>query len=243
MVGFIYKTTCLVNNKIYIGKHEGSENDIYIGSGELFQRAVRKYGKKNFKREILRRCETLHELRIWEYVYIKKYHSQDLKIGYNIVDGDVNTTEYNPAKRPEVKYKIKIASIGRKLSNETRKKISDGNKGKKRSLETRSKISKNSVGFRGKKHTDESRKKMSDALRGRVFSEEHRKKLSESLKGVNNWSRGKKRIEHSIKMSGMNNPMFGSRFMWITNGTENKRFKGEESEIPNGWRKGKIERK
>ena len=23
MIGFIYKTTCLVNGKIYIGKHEG----------------------------------------------------------------------------------------------------------------------------------------------------------------------------------------------------------------------------
>ena len=45
MIGFIYKTTCLVNGKIYIGKHEGSENDNYLGSGEIFSLALRKYGK------------------------------------------------------------------------------------------------------------------------------------------------------------------------------------------------------
>lgn len=241
MIGFIYKTTCLINNKIYIGKHEGREDDGYIGSGKLFKRAVKKYGKENFKREILRRCETLHELKIWEHVYIKKYNSQETSIGYNIADGDVNTTEYNPTKRPEVRKKISEYRKGKKLSEETRKKISERNKGKKRSLETCLKISKNNVGFRGKRHTDESRKKMSYSLRGRLFSEEHRKKLSESLRGVNNWSKGKKRLEHSIKMSGVNNPMYGSKFTWITNGLENKRFDGVE--IPVGWRKGKIERK
>ena len=73
MIGFIYKTTCLINGKIYIGKHEGSESDNYLGSGTVFEFALKKYGRKNFKREILRRCETLHELRIWEHVFIKKY--------------------------------------------------------------------------------------------------------------------------------------------------------------------------
>ena len=241
MIGFIYKTTCLINNKIYIGKHEGREDDGYIGSGKLLQRAVKKYGKENFCREILRRCKTLHELRIWEYVYIKKYNSQDTTIGYNIADGDVNCSEHNPAKISEVREKIRAASIGRIMSEETRKKISEKNRGKKRSLETCLKISKNNVGFRGKKHSNESKEKMSKSLKGRFFSEEHRKKISKSLIGVNNWSRGKKRKEHSIRMSGVNNPMYGSKFTWITNGLENKRFDGVE--IPVGWRKGKTDRK
>lgn len=79
---------------------------------------------------------------------------------------------------------------------------------------------------------------MSKSLRGKIFSEEHCKKISESLIGKNNWSRGKKRREHSIRMSGENNPMYGSTFIWINNGERNKRHNG--SEIPFGWIKGKI---
>ena len=116
MIGFIYKTTCLVNGKIYIGKHEGDCNDNYLGSGELFLKAVRKYGRKNFKREILRHCNTLHELKIWEHVFIKKYHSQNPEIGYNIADGDVNTTEFNPAKLPLIRKKMSC-SIKKAYSN------------------------------------------------------------------------------------------------------------------------------
>lgn len=174
MIGFIYKTTCLVNGKIYIGKHEGSENDTYIGSGEIFVRAVRKYGKQNFKREILRRCETLHELRIWEHVYIKKYHAQDPKIGYNIADGDVNTTEFNPAKRPEVAAKIRAKRLGVKLSEETKKRMSDSSP--------------------HRKWTEEDKKKLRDAMTGRKFTEEHKQKLREAKLGKtgelsNSWGR------------------------------------------------------
>lgn len=188
MIGFIYKTICLVNNKIYIGRHEGNENDDYIGSGVLFTKALKKHGKENFKREILRRCETLHEIEIWEYVYIKKYHSQDPNIGYNIADGDVNTSEYNPAKRPEIREKIskrqkeywakhpenkeKLSKRrkGNKSSEETRKKLSDSHKGIVRTKEWREKIS---IANSGKKHW----------AYGKDFSEEHRKRLSESIKG------------------------------------------------------------
>jgi len=51
--GFIYKTTNLINNKIYVGKHKTSANDGYLGSGLILGYAVDKYGKENFKREIL----------------------------------------------------------------------------------------------------------------------------------------------------------------------------------------------
>ena len=197
MVGFIYKTTCLINNKIYIGKHEGREDDTYIGSGKLFQRAVRKYGKKNFKREILRRCETLHELRIWEHVYIKLFHAQDLEKGYNIADGDVNTTEYNPSKRPEVRKKISECHKGKKLSEGTKKKMS--------------------LSSPHRKWTEEDKKKLRDAMTGRKFTEEHKQKLREAKLGKtgelsNSWGRkwseeDKKRL--SISHLGQQSAMKG----------------------------------
>ena len=50
----VYQTTCLVNGKTYIGCHKTrNPNDSYLGSGVLFSRAVEKYGKENFKKEVL----------------------------------------------------------------------------------------------------------------------------------------------------------------------------------------------
>lgn len=210
-IGYIYLTTCLVNNKIYIGKHELNGQKNYIGSGTLFKRAVKKYGKENFKRKILRLCYSLHELRIWEHVYIVKYKSTDRNIGYNIAKGDVNTSEYNPANTPEVREKIKakIKERGglrgannpmyrKKWNESSRVQLS---KSLKRSYEI------NGHSRIGKTHTIESRKIMSE--------------------------------KKKQKYLGKGNPMYGSRFIWINNGVINKRGKIDEP-IPEGWEKGMI---
>ena len=50
----VYKTTNLLNNKIYIGLHETEDlNDSYLGSGILLKQAIKKYGSNNFKKEIV----------------------------------------------------------------------------------------------------------------------------------------------------------------------------------------------
>lgn len=63
MYGYIYKTTNLINNKIYIGKHKSNLFDInYYGSGKIIRRALNKYGKDSFKLELLEECGSLEEL-------------------------------------------------------------------------------------------------------------------------------------------------------------------------------------
>lgn len=58
-IGFIYQWTNISNNKKYIGSHNGSIDDGYVGSGKYFQSAYKK-SPELFKREIL------------EYYYDKK---------------------------------------------------------------------------------------------------------------------------------------------------------------------------
>ena len=51
---FIYKTTNLINKKIYIGQVSVSNKpSTYFGSGTIIKRVVKKYGKCNFIREII----------------------------------------------------------------------------------------------------------------------------------------------------------------------------------------------
>ena len=61
---FIYKITNILNNKIYIGAHysEDIENDSYLGSGFRLKDAIKKYGKQNFKRQILHQFKTQKEM-------------------------------------------------------------------------------------------------------------------------------------------------------------------------------------
>jgi hypothetical protein len=50
----IYKTTCLVTNRYYIGMHSTDDlNDGYMGSGKRLGYSLRKYGESNHKVEIL----------------------------------------------------------------------------------------------------------------------------------------------------------------------------------------------
>lgn len=99
MYGYIYKTTNLVNNKIYIGQHKASgfEPAKYIGSGVILDNAIKKYGLENFKNELICICYSKEELDSKEIYYINLYNSTDRLIGYNIQTGGLSnpTTTLN----------------------------------------------------------------------------------------------------------------------------------------------------
>lgn len=53
-IHYIYKTTCKVTNRYYIGMHSTSNiNDNYLGSGKRLRYSIKKYGVSNHNKEIL----------------------------------------------------------------------------------------------------------------------------------------------------------------------------------------------
>ena len=81
----IYKITNLINHKVYIGKDATSDRN-YYGSGVYIKKAILKYGKNNFTKEVIDKCDNYEELSIKEKYWIN-YYKNNNSILYNLTDG------------------------------------------------------------------------------------------------------------------------------------------------------------
>ena len=110
---FIYLTINLINNKKYIGKHQGSINDTYLGSGSILKDAIHKYGKENFKREILEIVNSEKELDMAEKKWIKFFNADNKNNldFYNLHEGGTGGNTY---KNLNLEQLEKIKQIKRK---------------------------------------------------------------------------------------------------------------------------------
>jgi group I intron endonuclease len=133
----IYKTTNLLNNKIYIGL-DTHNNPKYLGSGTIITNAIRKYGKDNFIKDILEVCNDLDTLKIREKYWIEYYNSTNKNIGYNIMTGSSIPWNTKLEYTTEMKEKISKGhqgqipwNKGKKniYSEDTKRKMSDAKKG------------------------------------------------------------------------------------------------------------------
>ena len=96
---YIYLTTNLINGKKYIGQHKGELNDFYFGSGVLITKALEKYGKDNFKKEILEICSSREEADEKEKFYISKYNAIEDETFYNLQEGGTRGDGWRSAQR------------------------------------------------------------------------------------------------------------------------------------------------
>lgn len=90
MYGFIYITTNHINGKKYIGQKKYDKYDYwktYLGSGILLSRAINKYGRENFSKEIIEECETRDALNAREKYWISYYDAVNSDEFYNLASG------------------------------------------------------------------------------------------------------------------------------------------------------------
>ena len=138
-IHYIYLTTNLINNHKYLGKHYGYLDDDYLGSGNLIKAAIKKYGKENFKKEILHISKDAEENSSIEHLLIVQLQLVDDPNFYNLsakVDGfdktqnkDYTKTEEFRKKMSEVTKGDKNGMYGRHHTEESKKLMSENRKG------------------------------------------------------------------------------------------------------------------
>jgi hypothetical protein len=125
----IYKTTCLITGKWYIGMHSTDNlNDGYQGSGTHLWRSIKKYGREQHKTEILEHLTDRASLGEREKELVTKQLLLDV-LCMNLIIGGTGLTD-RPSTKEETKRKIGIKSAATLRTPEWCAKISKSNTGK-----------------------------------------------------------------------------------------------------------------
>lgn len=162
-IHYLYKTTCLITGRWYIGMHSTNKlEDGYMGSGRRLRYSIRKHGEENHKKEILEffaSRELLVEAEInaitedmigdpmcmnlmggGEGGFISEEHYENLK---------EKNSELQKEKWKDAEYRNKIVKVlyeGMKKHHKNRTNYNT---------------------FEGKKHTEETKKRMSESSKGK----------------------------------------------------------------------------
>jgi len=123
----VFKTTNLIDNKIYVARSQYNYPK-YLGSGRPhYKNALKKYGRKNFRKEILEYCNSFEDMCKREKYWIIKLDSINPKIGYNKViptgeDYSYKWTDEMKQKHSEFMKKYWSDPENRKKLSEIKKK-------------------------------------------------------------------------------------------------------------------------
>jgi group I intron endonuclease len=165
--GYVYITKNMINGKRYIGKHKhNNKSKYYIGSGKILSRAIKKYGRENFKMKIVYIAKSKQELDFAEKLFIKAFNAVKSDLFYNIHEGGTGGNTLAGYSKEELK------NFGNKISSSL--KNNKSLVGKNNPMYGKGyKIKGEKNGFYGKTHSEETINRIKN-------------KLGQDLKAYNN---------------------------------------------------------
>ena len=199
----VYRTTNIVNGKVYIGVHKQENPDVfdgYLGSGNLLRLAIKKYGKQMFVRENLHVHESkteayIEEAQLVDNLFVERSDSYNLKCGgyggWPPTAGK-NAAEVLRGSSLSVLHRIKVSKSlkGRKFTTAHKHLIGEANKLRVWSDDSKVKMSKSKQGQGiGRKHSSETKQQRGEkqlgtnnSFYGKHHTSEMRKVISDKNK-------------------------------------------------------------
>ena len=154
---YIYKTTCNVTGRYYIGMHSTSNlEDGYMGSGKRLRRSLNKYGIENHTKEILEFLEDRNSLIKRESEIVNEQSIED-PLCMNLKPG--GSGGFSESSR-----KLGTQKMLEKIWNDPEFRVR--NSSRLKNLHKEGKISIPKCDWTGKKHTEETKNKMRKSSKG-----------------------------------------------------------------------------
>ena len=244
MKHYIYKTTNLITKKFYIGKHSSQniEIDTYLGSGILLERAIKKYGKHNFKKQILYTYQTEEQAlqkqrQIVNQQFVKQEDTYNMTLGghgsWQHVKGLIPVKDEFGNNLLVKGNDPRILSGQLKSIFKSTMWITNGKCNKR--IKNDSLIP---IGWwKGRKMSLDYLKGQNNPTRNKIWinNGKQERRIEKDRKIPSGWKRGLKPGHVQV---GQNHSFYGSK-MWITNGKQNK-FIEKDISIPQGWKRGRA---
>ncbi len=157
----IYKHTCLVTDKSYIGQTKNLQQRTTNHKNPnsrcfAFRNAIQKYGWNTFTTKTLAENLTVEEANDHEKQFISQ-HKTLVPCGYNLTTGGLNREVTEETKK-------KLRKLFKERSPELIEKMNAARRGLKRTKETKQKMS---IAAMGRVHSKETKQKMSAAAIGK----------------------------------------------------------------------------
>lgn len=221
----VYKTTNLINGKIYIGCHQTEDPyDDYLGSGKIIKESIHKHGADSFTKEVLYIFDNADDMYAKEAELVDKDFIQETD-NYNLVEGGSGASSQvmlDRWKDPEYREKMILTRRETWQDPERRKDRSNMMKSIWEDSEHRNRVTES---LKKTWEDPELRQKARESTTKRWENPEYREKMLELHQGRSLSKESKERISKS-----------NTGKVWIYSYEEDREEKiPKDDPIPEGW--------